>query len=332
MNEPGPFPSPVGGRASVPPGPDPWSDATELAGRLVHAAGGSVRAVLLYGSRVLSANPDPHSAFDFVVVVDGYRPFYHALRRAGELHRPVWLMTAMANVLAPNAIAFAPEEGRGGIAKCLVVSRGHLALALGPNPPDHFLLGRLVQKIGVLWSAEEADATWVDEQLSGARGRVLVWMEPYLDRPVDAKGLGRRMLEVCYRGEFRPEAMDRAERIFEAQAEHFRTAFEPVLERGVEDGLLSREGDRYALIGPPGAGVARRWRRHFRKSKARSTLRWLKHTVTFANWLPYVVRKVERHTGRPIELTRLERMLPHIFLWPRVIKVLLTRPSREIPR
>jgi len=54
--------------------------------------------------------------------------------------------------------------------------------------------------------------------------------------------------------------------------------------------------------------------------------------VTFANWLPYVVLKVERHSGERIELSRLERRLPLIFLWPRVIKVLLTRPPKELSR
>ena len=71
-------------------------------------------------------------------------------------------------------------------------------------------------------------------------------------------------------------------------------------------------------------------RRYFRRSKARATARWLKHTVTFVNWLPYIVRKVERHSGRRIELTALERAVPVIFLWPRVVHVLLTRPRKEI--
>jgi hypothetical protein len=52
--------------------------------------------------------------------------------------------------------------------------------------------------------------------------------------------------------------------------------------------------------------------------------------VTFANWLPYVVQKVERHTGKTNHLTRLERAVPIVFLWPRAIHVLLTRPRREI--
>ncbi|MDH3205721.1 MAG: hypothetical protein OEO79_03875 [Gemmatimonadota bacterium] len=304
--------------------------ADALSASLVEAAGGHVRAVLLYGSQLLQTRPDRHSAFDFVVVVTDYRDFYADLRASGELHRPVWLMTRMAGVLAPNAIAFAPHDGEAGIAKCQIVSVEDFQRALGAEPPDHFLLGRLVQRVAVVWSASDGDAAWAQDQLRGARERVLDWMLPYLEAPVDAEGLGRRLLEVCYGGEFRPEAKDRSVRIFEAQADHFAEVFPPVLERGFEAGLLVRRGDRFAPAAPTEPELARRWRRHFRRSKARATARWFKHMVTFANWLPYIVRKVERHTGRTIRLTRIERALPLVFLWPRAIYVLLTRPHREI--
>ena len=307
-----------------------WPEARELAEELVAATHG-VRAVLLYGSRLLKTSPDPHSALDFVVVVDAYRPFYEGLSEADELHRPVGLMSALARVLPPNVIAYTPGEGRAGIAKCLVVSKEHLAIALGPTPPDHFLLGRLVQRVGVLWTADAGEGAWIDEQIRGAHVRVLDWMAPYLDEgPIDPAGLGRRLLEVCYAGEFRPESRGRAGRIFEAQADHFASALEPALDRAVADGIMRREPDGYRLERPAPAAQVRRWRRHFRRSKTRTTLRWFKHVLTFANWLPYVVRKVERHTGRTIELTLLERKLPVIFLWPRAIHVLLTRPRREI--
>lgn len=304
--------------------------AEALSASLVEAAGGHVRAVLLYGSQLLQTRPDRHSAYDFVVVVSDYREFYRGLKRSGELHRPVWLMTSMAGVLAPNAIAFAPDQGDSGIAKCQIVSEEDFQRALGADPPDHFLLGRLVQHVATVWSASDEDLAWVAEQLAGARGRVLDWMLPYLAEPVDAEGLGRRLLEVCYGGEFRPEAKDRSVRIFEAQADHFRAVFPPVLERGVETGHLVRQGDFFAPAAPPSASLTRRWRRHFTRSKARATARWFKHMVTFANWLPYIVRKVERHTGRTIRLTRIERAVPIVFLWPRAIYVLLTRPHREI--
>lgn len=308
----------------------PWPDALELALRLEAAAAGSVRAVLLYGSRLQKTNPDRHSALDFVVLVDDYRRFYQSLVASGELHRPTRVMTFLSDVLPPNVIAFTPEEGTVGIAKCLVVDKRHLARALGPEPPDHFLLGRLVQELGYVWSASPTDEAWIKEQIAGAHARVLEWMAPYLEGPVDAADLGRRLLEVCYRGEIRPESKSRADRVFEAQEEHFRTALRPTLEEAVDEGLMTRVGDRYQLSEPVPPAQRRRWRRHFLRSKTRTTLRWFKHMVTFDNWLPYVQRKVERHTGNSIELTTLERRLPLIFLWPRAIHVLLTRPRREV--
>jgi hypothetical protein len=227
-------------------------------------------------------------------------------------------------------MAFAPDSGHAGIAKCLIVSSRHFARGLGDAPPDHFLLGRMVQRVRTLWARSPRDAEWVEQRLAEARAGVLTWMLPYLEGPVDAAGLGRRLLEVCYRGEVRPEAQDRAHRIFDTQVEHFRESFPAVLERGVASGQLAREGSLYRPTAPQSPALRRRWERYFRRSKTRATLRWFKHMVTFANWLPYVVQKVERHTGKDIELTRLEKAVPIVFLWPRAIHVLLTRPRREI--
>ena len=309
-----------------------WPGAVELADALLAATDGSIRAILLYGSHLTAASPDRHSAFDFFVIVEDYASFYRGLSAAQELHRPPWLMTRMAGLLPPNVIVFAPEDGAGGLAKCVIVSRDHLAKALGPEPPDHFLLGRMVQMLGKVYLASREDEVWIDTQLADARGRVLEWMVPYLREPVDAAGFGRRLLEVCYQGELRPESKDRPRRISVAQAGHFREHFGAVLARGEEENVLRREDEMCVLAAPVPSGVRRRWRAHFRRSKVRATLRWFKYTITFANWLPYVVRKVERHTGRPIHLTALERKVPLIFLWPRAIKVLLTRPPREISK
>jgi hypothetical protein len=102
----------------------PPEAASSLARKLVEA---SVRAVLLYGSQLLRARPDEHSAYDFVVLVEDYRRFYAALRASGELPRPVWLMAAMARVLPPNVIAFAPGRGpaRPLPARAHGAARGH---------------------------------------------------------------------------------------------------------------------------------------------------------------------------------------------------------------
>ena len=92
---------------------------------------------------------------------------------------------------------------------------------------------------------------------------------------------------------------------------------------------MVEEDGRYRLATPVGASERRRWRWHFARSRIRSTTRWLKHTVTFDNWLPYVVRKAERHTGTTIELTGLEQRWPLLFLWPRAIRLLRSRSSER---
>src|SRR5690606_24440673 len=142
--------------------------AEELADRLVAASGGRVRAVLLYGSHLLRAAPDRHSAVDLVVLVDAYGPFHRALREAGELPRPAWLMGALARVLPPNVVAFAPDEGREGLAKCLVVDTVHFERGLRRRPPDHFLLARLVQRVAVLRVRRPEDRCRVEERLAEA--------------------------------------------------------------------------------------------------------------------------------------------------------------------
>jgi hypothetical protein len=325
-----------------------WPEALDLAESMVATTGSSVRVILLYGSRLLKARPDRYSALDFVVVVDDYRAFYSALDSAGELDRPVGIMVWLAGVLAPNVIAYAPNGGHGGVAKCLVISRAHFERALGPEPPDHFVLGRMVQRIGYLWSAEPEEEVWARTQVEGAQARTLTWMAPYLEGPVGAVDLGRRLLEVCYQGEFRPESRGRAGKIFEPQAAHFQKVLQPALEAGARAGVMRRvgareghvdehvdehvDGDVFELVAEVPPAVRRRWKRYFRRSKTRTTLRWFKHVVTFANWLPYVVRKAERHSGRTIKLTVLERTIPVIFLWPRAIYIIATRPRREIDR
>jgi hypothetical protein len=313
---------------------DALEEARELAARLVAAADGAVTAVILYGSRLLGANPDRHSALDFVVLVDGYSRFYRAMQAAGELHRPVWLLAGLSRVMPPNVIAFTPGEGADGIAKCLVISATDFDVGLGPRPPDHFLVARLVQKVAVIWARDREVARRVEERLAATHAEVLSWVGPWLDDGFDAEAVGRKLLEVCYRGEFRPEAHNRADVIFELQRDHFRGALEPVLAAAAAAGVLrADEGcGTYRFATPPSPAERRHWRGYFRRSKARATARWLKHVFTFDNWLPYIVRKVERRTGRKVTLTRLERRWPLIFLWPRTIRVLLNRPEREEPQ
>lgn len=303
--------------------------AQRLTRSLVEVAGPQVRAVLLYGSHLLGAAPDRYSAHDLVVVVEEYVGTYRALRRAGFTHRPPRLMAGLATVLPPNVIAYSPEGASGPIAKCLIISSAHFERELSARSRDHFMISRMIQEVGVLYVRGAAVERWVADTLAAARSTVLDWAVPYVATPFTAESLTREMIAICYRGEVRPESGSRASSVFEAQRDYLTETYEKLLADAVVDGKVVREGDGYRSVVRPSRLARLRRAAYFNFSKLRVTARWIKHVLTFENWLPYVVRKVERRTGMMVELTSLERRLPFIFLWPRLIHVLRNRPAGE---
>lgn len=294
-----------------------------LAARLRSDGGDSVVAVLGYGSRLLDADPNRHSAYDLVVVVDGYRRFYRALAASGRTSRSGAVLAIANWVLAPNVIAFADADGSGELAKCVVLSRRHFDREMGARRRGHFCVGRLVQRVAVLYGRDDETVAWVLSRVEWARRDAPKWTLPFMDGPFTVDDFCRRMLEVSYAGEIRPETSGRARAVHEAQRDTLRAIFAPILEELAEGGALARAGaDRYLFAGGASTLARIRLKAYFGWSKASATLRWLKYMVTFDNWLGYLVHKVERRTGIVVDLTRIERRLPVPFLLPRTIRLL----------
>lgn len=307
------------------------AEARPIVDALVAAGGGAIRGILLFGSQLVRASPSPHSAWDLVVIVDRYGPFHRALVDAGHHRRPAWLLSTLGHLLAPNITAFDPGDG-APLAKCAIVSARRFRRALAPGSPDHFLKGRMVQKVAVLWSRSDADAAWIDERLAEARRDVLNWVGPYLDGPFTAEELAHRMLRVSYGGEVRPESSGRVDAVFEAQREFLGEAYTAVLEHAESEGRVRRvDHGRWELTPAPGGWARFRTSVYFAWSKVRATARWAKHVLTFNDWLTYIQRKVERRTGLEIEITPWERRLPLLLLWPKVFRVLASRSASPPP-
>ncbi len=301
----------------------------ELLRSLREACGSELAAVLLHGSRLVSASPDRHSAYDLVVVVNGYRAFYGELRRSGRGGRSATLMTWLNRVLPPNAVSFWPNPPDGPLAKCLVMSVTDFERALGPRRRDHFCLGRLIQRYDLLYARDPSTSAWVEGALAGARETALEWTVPFINGGFTVDGFCQRMLEVSYAGEIRPESGNRARAVFEAQRDFLREAYGPILDAGAKSGRLLSENGGYRATTPPSALERLRWRAYFWRSKLRATTRWLKHTLTFDEWLNYIVRKVKRRTGMVVEIAPWERRLPLLLLWPKVFRVLSSRKKDE---
>ena len=319
-------PDPVPGLLAPPP--DPAAERFTRA-LLDIVSLDQLRAVLLFGSHMVQATPDRYSAYDLVVVVESYRSFYDALSRARLSHRSPAMQASLNRVLAPNVIALAPEGWDGGpVAKIMVIEPAALERALSPDSPDHFMKGRLVQKVALLHARDVASGRWAGALLERARAGVLEWTGPSLPERFTPGEAALQMLRTSYAGEVRPEAGNRVVDVFEAQRPFLEQMMGRVLEAAEARGELTKEGETYRFVRAPGGVQHGRVRRYFRRSKLRATARWLKHVVTFDNWLDYIARKVERRTGMRVEITPWERRLPLILLWPKVFRVLRARPAR----
>jgi hypothetical protein len=300
------------------------ADAREVASALARAGGESVRAALFFGSRKTRAAPDPWSAYDLFVIVDGYWPFYRHLRSVGATSRSPVVMAALNHCLAPNVISFSTAPGPEGPrrAKCAVLTAPALRRETSAGRHDHFCMGRLFQPAEIVYVADEAARQAVVDALTSAAALTYSWVRPWLPERFDVETYARTLLRVSLSREIRPEPAGRAEALGSAQREHLVAIYGILLEDLAAAGELVRDGDGYRVARPAQSLERLGKDLYFRWSTVRATLRWFKYMVTFQDWLEYIVRKAQRHTGRRIELTSRERRFPLIFLWPRLVDYL----------
>jgi hypothetical protein len=148
-------------------------------------------------------------------------------------------------------------------------------------------------------------------------------VRPWLPARFDVAEYCRTLLRVSLAQEIRPEPEGRADALFEAQREELLPVYRVLLEELAAAGeLCALEGGAFACRRPAGALERARVRAFFAWSLVRATARWAKYMLTFDDWLDYIVRKAERHSGRRIVLAPRERRFPLLFLWPRLFRYL----------
>jgi len=293
------------------------------------ACGSNLQAVVFFGSVLLGTSPDGGSAADLFVVVKDYFHFYRNIGSLLPAQRHLGIMTSLNRVLPPNIIYLNDPGGMRAGAKCFVVTERDLMVGLSLAARDHFFRGRLSQQVEIVYARSAAVRGKLEEYLAMARRLSLEWVPFYLPETFTVADYCLRMLEVSYAGEIRPESGSRVREVYDAQRSFFRLVYGRILDDAVAGGKLAREGERYRLAEPPVPREVRRWRRFFRRSKARATLRWFKYMLTFDDWLDYIVHKTERRTGLRVELTQAERRFPLLLLWPKVFMVL--RHMKDAP-
>jgi len=268
---------------------------------------GAVRAVLFYGSCMRSG--DLYDGLvDLYVIVDRYRRAHHRL------------LAAIANLLLPPNVYYLETAagGRAVRAKYAVLSIAQLERGTSRRWFQSYLWGRFCQPVAVAFHTDEKILALVRAAL---RRSALTFLERSL--PL-APPRGRVLelwesgLALSYGTELRAEGGKRPATLVEYGADHFLAATReaaPELRHTLQ--LSGEDRQTYAAsIAPATRRLARvAWSLRKLQGKLLSVLRLLKALFTFDAGFDYIAWKLERHSGRKVEIPERVRRYPLIFVW-----------------
>jgi len=301
--------------------------AQAFAEELRRRHGAALAAVLFYGSCLRRESDD--GVLDFYALVDDYRAAYGS--RA----------LALANAALPPNVFYLEIEHEGARlrAKYAVFSLRDFARAMRPAALRTGTWARFCQPSLAVYARDDAarDAL-VAALLAALRTAVLRGLSLLPgdgdERILRPEALWRALFRETYASELRPESDENVEVLYAADPQRYVRALAAACASLADDGLLrgvETDGDGVWRITAAGGLLARTRRRgRLRRplAKCASVLQLLKSAITFGDWLPYALWKLERHTGTRLEPTARQRRHPFVFGWPLIARVLWKRELR----
>ena len=280
-----------------------------------------MRGVVFYGSCLRKGTAE--GVLDFYAIVDSYADAYSSTA-----------LTWLNRLLPPNVFYLdLPSEvaGESLKAKYAVLSQADFDRATSPGVIRSSTWARFCQPALVVWWRDEAcldDLVAAVERAVLTALRRLLPLLPTTDghAPFESSAFWSMAFRETYRYETRPEADATIDTIFEAAPERFRRAALGGLAQLASAGELTLEaspqGPVVRLDPERRERAARSWHRRRPLARAVYALQLAKSALTFGDWLPYVLWKLQRHSGVKIEATERQRRQPWLYGWPVLFRVL----------
>jgi hypothetical protein len=293
--------------------------------------GDAVLGVLFYGSCLRKKTND--GVLDFWIVVDDYDSAYASGASPRRGH-------ALVNRLAPPNVFYleAEHEGETLRTKYGVIDRRSFAFNTSLASRHPYVWARFAQPARLIACRDdEARAFFVGavaESIVTMVGRLVCFL------PIRAGQIRFRVgafwqlaFRVTYDSERRPESEESIRGLYLADEDrydevailavqtltgrgHFDTA--TVHPRAIDIGLSATK-----------RGLQRfRWRIMRPWARVLGLVRLIKTAWTFGDWVPYALWKLERHTGRPLEVSERQRRHPFLYGWPIIIPLMFKRNLR----
>jgi hypothetical protein len=192
-------------------------------------------------------------------------------------------------VLPPNVTFIAADAPTNLGAKVATISRRQFMARLGRSSLDTTLWARFCQPAALVWCRDREAKAWVADALTAACTTAVWWAVALAPRDASPQECWTALFRATYGAELRAEGEDRARLIYASA----RTRFDTIM-------VLARAP----------AGAARSWRLRVVVGKLLNLVRLAKALATFEGGLDYVVWKIERHSGRKVELSAWQRRHP----------------------
>lgn len=300
--------------------------ARELAESIRQRHGDAVAAVLFYGSCLRRRSCE--GVLDFYVLVDSYRSAYRS--------RTLGLVNAL---LPPNVFYHERELPMGTLrAKYAVLSTRDFLRAMGAGRLDGRVWARFCQPAALVYARDEEIRSVVVG--AGVRAvltaveRALVWLPGEGDvQRVRATELWNAGFRETYRSELRSERPGTIRSLVASDPERYermaREALRVLAARGSLE-LREEEAGRLVIVSSAASRRRRRLLARLRRplAKAIAVLGLFKTAGTFGDWVPYVIWKLERHSGASIHLSERQRRHPLVLGWPVLFRLLRSRVLR----
>src|SRR5262245_31659073 len=287
--------------------------------------GPATAAILFYGSCLRKQTAQ--GVLDFYVLVDGYREANPGRR------------LALANALLPPNVFYLeldglPEPVRAKYAAVSLAdfARGAAGRLLRPGrwarfsqPARAVHLRDEPARQAVVAACCEAVLTLVERALPllpGRDGRIRA----------SAAELWQTAFRETYAAEMRPESPDAAAALFHQEPERYARAAQAAVEVLAARGRLRAisAGEPLEIELPAGEQRRRQRAARLRRplTKLAYTAQLLKTAFTFGDWLPFVLWKLERHSGVHLVASERQRRHPLLLGLPILIRALRLRALR----
>jgi hypothetical protein len=297
-----------------------------LAEEIAKLHGETVLGVLFYGSALRDETDE--GVLDFWVLVDDYRAAYR-----NRIH-------ALINRVAPPNVFYLEREHDGATlrTKYGVIDRRAFEKGTSQSAWHPYIWARFAQPARALACRDEEAENFIASAIANA----IVTMVARLACVLPSRGgllrfslaaFWQEAFRRTYDSERRPEAEDRIRGLYAVNAERYdQVATQALLHLASQGQFADATAHARSFSVEISARAQHngrlRWRLMRPYARVLGLMRLTKTAFTFGDWVPYVLWKLERHTGRRIELSERQRKHPLVFAWPIILPLLLRRNLR----